>query len=118
MMPISRATAAGIVRSKRFLIGDTDGGLQGVEDAGFDRIECVGRIAAVADRARESLFLGADERVEKAVVAHLGRRATMELQQIDVIGAQALEAAREALLDERRASSPRPAIRLCRGRIS
>ena len=43
----------------RFLIGEADGGLQGIELAAFDGIESVSTVAAVTDVARVTALAGA-----------------------------------------------------------
>ena len=98
--PTSRETAAGIVKLDRLLIGNVDGDLQNVEDPAFHRIERVGAVTAVADSAGEPFFFRPDKHGDKIVVAQLGGLTRMELQQVDMVSAQAFEAARNAHLDQ------------------
>src|SRR5439155_9783710 len=75
----------------------------------LDGVACGLAVAAVADVARPAALARALEGRDHVTLAQLGQRAAVELDEIDVIGGQALEAALDA--GEQRGRAPVGAAR-------
>ena len=90
------------MRLDGFLVGDAHRGLQRVEGAAFDGIARRLPVAAIADVPRLAGRPRLLERLDDVALLKLGERAAMELDQVDVIGSEALQAPLDALPQRRR----------------
>src|SRR5262249_8502273 len=87
----------------RLLIGDADGDLQRVEAAGLDGIASRRAVTAVADVTGETALLCRFERGDRVATAQHLLGAGVQLDEIDGVGPQPLEAALDGLQNARRA---------------
>src|SRR2546421_8185690 len=78
------------------LVRDADGGLERVEAAGLDRIARRLAVAAVADVPREAPLARLLESADRVAPPELGERAAVELDEVDVVGREAAQAALDA----------------------
>src|SRR5262249_40175280 len=80
----------------RFLIRNADGRLQRVESAALDRVAGRRAVTTVPDRSGQAALACTLERLDGVALLELGERAAVELDQIHVIGEEALQAALDA----------------------
>src|SRR5579863_4122460 len=86
----------------RFLIRDADGNLQRIERAALERADRIVAVAAISDEASLARPLRILDRADDIALAQPDFRTAMQLEQVDMIGAQVLEALIDALRDEAR----------------
>src|SRR5208282_1585680 len=85
----------------RFLVRDVHGDLHGVERAAFDRIHRFIGVGAASDEARLPALASLVDYVDRAAVSQTRQRRAVELDYIDVVGAQVLETALDAPREHR-----------------
>ena len=89
--------AAPAMASGDILVGDADGGLEGVEGAGLDGELGGGAVAGVADEAGFAGVAGFLDGGDDVALAELGFGAGVELEEVEAVGFEALEGAVDLL---------------------
>lgn len=87
------ADAEGQEEVDGFLVGDVEGGLEGVEACGLDGEAGGGAIAGVADEAGFAGVAGFFDDGEDVALLELFEGAGMDLEEVEVVGLEALEGA-------------------------
>jgi hypothetical protein len=91
---------------ERFLVRDAHRGLERVEVPALDRVARCLAVAAVADISRQAALARLRERSDDVALAELVPRAAVELDQVEVVGGEALEAPLDA--GQERGGAPVP----------
>src|SRR5206468_8845017 len=80
----------------RVLIRDVDRRLQGIEASAFDGVAGGVAVATVADVARPAALARALQRLDGLALPELAERAAVKLDEVDVVGREAAQAALDA----------------------